>query len=51
MLPQANDQIMELYQFLPNTLFSDHQHKGPEFIYFLEGFEFLTVYTTGPKYV
>jgi len=36
-LPQANDQIMELYRFQPNTLFPDHQHKGPEFIYLLEG--------------
>jgi anti-sigma factor ChrR (cupin superfamily) len=82
-LPQANDQIMELYRFLPNTLFPDHQHKGPEFIYLLQGSArvdgiwvyagwasaaetgtydknflsgnkgcvFLTIYTTGSKYV
>ncbi|MFT5226226.1 MAG: anti-sigma factor ChrR (cupin superfamily) [Polaribacter sp.] len=33
----ANDQIMELYRFLPNTVFPDHRHNGPEFVYLLEG--------------
>ena len=36
-LPRANDQIMELYRFSPNTLFPDHQHNGPEFVHLLEG--------------
>jgi hypothetical protein len=30
---------MLLYQFLINTLFPDHLHKGPEFFYLLEGSE------------
>jgi len=36
-LPRANDQIIELYRFLPNILFPDHQHNSPEFVYLLEG--------------
>ncbi len=36
-LSSANDQIMELYRFAPDTLYPDHLHIGPEFIYLLEG--------------
>lgn len=82
-LAGANDQIMELYRFAPNTIFPDHIHWGPEFVYLIEGTArvdgkwisagwssaaetgsldhafmsgdagcvFLSVYTTGSKYV
>jgi hypothetical protein len=33
------DGVMLLYQFLINTLFPDHLHKGPDFFYLLEGSE------------
>jgi hypothetical protein len=33
----ANGQVVVLYQFLPNTLFPDHLHNGPEFVHLLEG--------------
>ncbi|MFT5482376.1 MAG: hypothetical protein ACI9GW_001026 [Halieaceae bacterium] len=36
-LCSANDQIMELYRFSPDTLYPDHLHIGPEFVYLLEG--------------
>jgi len=36
-LSGANDQVMELYRFSPNTVFPDHLHNGPEFVYLLEG--------------
>ena len=28
---------MELYRFAPNTIYPDHIHKGPEFVFLLEG--------------
>ena len=36
-LSTANDQTMELYRFAPNTVYPDHIHNGPEFVYLLEG--------------
>ncbi|MEM7562310.1 MAG: hypothetical protein AAF353_04565 [Pseudomonadota bacterium] len=36
-LSKANDQVMELYRFMPDTVFPDHIHQGPEFVYLLEG--------------
>ena len=36
-LPSANGQLMELYRFPPDTIFPDHIHNGPEFVYVLEG--------------
>jgi len=36
-LCSANNQTMELYRFAPNTSYPDHLHKGPEFVYLLEG--------------
>jgi hypothetical protein len=36
-LCSANDQAMELYRFPPNTLFPDHLHNGPEFVFLLDG--------------
>ena len=36
-LSGANGQVMELYRFSPNTVFPDHLHNGPEFVYLLEG--------------
>ncbi|MEM7358372.1 MAG: cupin domain-containing protein [Pseudomonadota bacterium] len=36
-LASANDQVMELYRCAPNTVFPDHVHVGPEFVYILEG--------------
>jgi hypothetical protein len=36
-LGAANGQAMELFRFAPNTPFPEHVHKGPEFVYMLEG--------------
>ena len=36
-LPGAGNQKMELYRFAPNTVFPDHIHVGPEFVFMLEG--------------
>ena len=36
-LCSANDQLMELYRFSPNTVYPDHLHNGPEFVYLLQG--------------
>jgi len=36
-LASANNQLMELYKFMPNITFPDHVHQGPEFVYLLEG--------------
>jgi len=36
-LGTANGQSMELFRFAPNTAFPRHVHKGPEFVYMLEG--------------
>jgi len=33
----ANGQSMELFRFAPNTAFPEHVHKGPEFVYMMEG--------------
>ncbi|MDH3377075.1 MAG: cupin domain-containing protein [Gammaproteobacteria bacterium] len=36
-LGTANGHTMELYRFAPNTLYPDHVHEGPEFVYMLDG--------------
>lgn len=36
-LSTANDQVMELQRYAPNTVFPDHVHQGPEFVYMVEG--------------
>ena len=36
-LGAANGQTMELFRFAPNTPFPEHVHKGPEFVFMLEG--------------
>ena len=33
----ANGQSMELFRFAPNTAFPEHVHKGPEFVFMVEG--------------
>ena len=37
LLGTADGQNMELFRFAPNTAFPEHVHKGPEFVYMLEG--------------
>jgi hypothetical protein len=36
-LGKANGQTMELFRFAPNTPFPEHVHKGPEFVFMVEG--------------
>jgi anti-sigma factor ChrR (cupin superfamily) len=36
-LGAVDGQTMELFRFAPNTAFPDHIHKGPEFVYMLQG--------------
>ena len=36
-LGTADGQTMELFQFAPNTPYPEHVHKGPEFLYIIEG--------------
>jgi hypothetical protein len=36
-LGTANGQTMELFRFAPNTAFPEHVHKGPEFVFMVEG--------------
>ena len=36
-LGSADGQSMELFRFAPGTAFPEHVHKGPEFVYMLEG--------------
>ena len=36
-LGTTDGQTMELFRFAPDTGFPDHVHKGPEFVYLLEG--------------
>lgn len=36
-LGKANGQSMELFRFAPNTVFPEHVHKGPEFVFMVEG--------------
>ena len=36
-LGTANGQTMELFRYAPNTSYPEHMHKGPEFVYMLEG--------------
>ncbi|MFT5114512.1 MAG: anti-sigma factor ChrR (cupin superfamily) [Parasphingorhabdus sp.] len=33
----ADEMTMELYRFSPNSIYPDHFHEGPEFVYLLEG--------------
>ena len=36
-LGTADGQTMELFRFAPNTPFPEHVHKGPEFVFMVEG--------------
>lgn len=36
-LGSADGMTMELYKFAPNANYPDHIHKGPEFVFLLEG--------------
>jgi hypothetical protein len=36
-LGKVNGQTMELFRFAPNTPFPEHVHKGPEFVFMVEG--------------
>jgi anti-sigma factor ChrR (cupin superfamily) len=36
-LGKANGRAMQLVRFEPGTVFPFHEHKGPEFIFLLEG--------------
>ncbi len=36
-LGMIDGQTMELFRFASNTAFPEHVHKGPEFVYMLEG--------------
>ena len=36
-LGTVDGQTMELFRFAPNTAYPEHVHKGPEFVYVLEG--------------
>ncbi len=36
-LGKTDDQTMELFRFAPNTPFPEHTHKGPEFLFIIEG--------------
>lgn len=36
-LGTASAQQMDLYRFAPNTPYPAHVHKGPEFLYMIEG--------------
>ncbi len=36
-LGKANGQTMELFRFAPNTPYPEHVHKGPEFVFMVEG--------------
>ncbi len=36
-LGKADGRAMQLVRFAPGTVFPDHEHAGPEFVYLLEG--------------
>lgn len=36
-LGHANGQVMELSRYAPNTPYPPHVHRGPEFVYLLDG--------------
>lgn len=36
-LGSVDGQTMELFRFAPNTAYPEHVHKGPEFVYVIEG--------------